>query len=120
MPGKSRIDAPRALHHVIARDIERKKILQDDVDGVNSQSRLREILTETQTACFAWALDRVVNHLAEVLGMEFDQVLISGKYKRVVATRCIVCSWATRDLRIGRKVLAQKIQALSTCSQLRS
>jgi hypothetical protein len=30
MPRKSRIDAPGALHHIIARSIERKAFFQDD------------------------------------------------------------------------------------------
>jgi len=32
MPRKSRIDTPGALHHIIARGIERRKILTDDHD----------------------------------------------------------------------------------------
>jgi hypothetical protein len=50
MPRQSRIDAPGALHHIIARGIERKKIFQDSVDRDNFLNRLGNILTETQTA----------------------------------------------------------------------
>ena len=32
MPRKSRIDAPGALHHIIARGIERSKIFRDKAD----------------------------------------------------------------------------------------
>jgi hypothetical protein len=32
MPRKSRIDAPGALQHVIARGINRQRIFQDDAD----------------------------------------------------------------------------------------
>jgi hypothetical protein len=32
MPRQARIDAPGALHHVIARGIERDKIFRDDQD----------------------------------------------------------------------------------------
>jgi hypothetical protein len=32
MPRKTRIDAPGALHHIIVRGIERKKIFYDDGD----------------------------------------------------------------------------------------
>jgi REP element-mobilizing transposase RayT len=56
MPRQSRIDAPGALHHIIARGIERKKIFQDSVDRDNFLNRLGNILTETQTTCFSWAL----------------------------------------------------------------
>ena len=33
MPRKARIDAPGAVHHLIARGIERGEIFQDDFDG---------------------------------------------------------------------------------------
>jgi hypothetical protein len=32
MPRQARIDAPGALHHIIARGIGRKKIFNDDID----------------------------------------------------------------------------------------
>ena len=60
MPRQSRIDAPGALHHIIARGIERKEIFTDGVDRDNFLNRLGNILTETQTACFSWAL--IPNH----------------------------------------------------------
>jgi len=44
MPRKSRIDAPGALHHIIARGIERNKIFQDDFDRDNFLERLGVIL----------------------------------------------------------------------------
>jgi len=60
MPRQSRIDAPGALHHIIARGMERSKIFTDDVDRDNFLNRLGNILTETLTTCFAWAL--IPNH----------------------------------------------------------
>ena len=32
MPRQARIDAPNALHHIIVRGIERRKIFHDDSD----------------------------------------------------------------------------------------
>ncbi len=32
MPRKARIDAPGALHHIIARGIDRRSIFKDDTD----------------------------------------------------------------------------------------
>jgi len=61
MPRKARIDTPGALHHIIVRGIERRKIFYDDNDRDNFLDRLGNILTDTQTACFAWAL--IPNHL---------------------------------------------------------
>jgi putative transposase len=60
MPRKARIDAPGAIHHIIVRGIERRKIFFDDTDRSNFLDRLGNILTETETACFAWAL--IPNH----------------------------------------------------------
>jgi hypothetical protein len=51
MPGKSRIDAPGALHPVIGEGIEWSKILQDDAYRGIFLSRLAEFLTDNQTAC---------------------------------------------------------------------
>ena len=56
MPRKSRIDAPGALHHLIVRGIERRKVFDDDSDRDNFIDRLDHIVTDTKTACYAWAL----------------------------------------------------------------
>ena len=60
MPRKSRTDAPGALHHIIIRGIERKKIFRSDYDRSDFVGRLAELVPETQTECFAWAL--IPNH----------------------------------------------------------
>jgi len=56
MPRKARIDAPGALHHIIIRGIEKKAIFLDDHDKDKFVERLRKILLDTSTPCFAWAL----------------------------------------------------------------
>ena len=56
MPRKSRIDAPGALHHIIARGIERKAIFQDERDRDDFLERLETNLEESRTRCYAWAL----------------------------------------------------------------
>ena len=56
MPRKSRIDAPGALHHIIARGIDRGNIFQDPADKRNFLNRLAEILKATETHCYAWAI----------------------------------------------------------------
>ena len=60
MPRKGRIDAPGALHHIIVRGIERRKIFLDDLDRENFLARLGAVIEDTQTGCFAWAL--IPNH----------------------------------------------------------
>lgn len=61
MPRKARIDAPGALQHVIVRGIERRDIFRDNTDRYNFLKRLGEVLKETATPCFAWAL--MPNHV---------------------------------------------------------
>jgi putative transposase len=60
MARKSRIDAPGALHHIIIRGIERRSIFIDTPDYQNFLERLGDILTESSTPCYAWAL--MTNH----------------------------------------------------------
>ncbi len=56
MPRKARIDAPGALHHIIVRGIEKRKIFNDNTDRQRFIQRLGKILSESQTPCYAWAL----------------------------------------------------------------
>ena len=56
MPRKARIDAPGALHHIIIRGIERKAIFRDNTDRDNFVERLGQIISETDTGCYAWVL----------------------------------------------------------------
>jgi putative transposase len=60
MPRKSRIDAPGALHHVIGRGINRQTIFDDKKDYLSFTDRLGDLLIETKTSCYAWAL--IQNH----------------------------------------------------------
>jgi len=61
MPRKARIDAPGALHHIIVRGIESRAIFNDRRDRYNFLDRLADVLTDTATPCFAWAL--MFNHI---------------------------------------------------------
>ena len=60
MPRNARIDAAGALHHIMARGIERRRIFQDESDRNNFVQRLGSILKETGTQCYAWTL--IPNH----------------------------------------------------------
>jgi len=53
---KARIDAPGALHHIILRGIERRRIFSCDQERDNFINRLADIVTETKTICFSWTL----------------------------------------------------------------
>ena len=61
MPRQARIDAPGALHHVIFRGIERRRIFRDNQDRDSFLKRLGAILLEADTPCYAWAL--IPNHV---------------------------------------------------------
>ena len=65
MPRKARIDAPGALHHIIVRGINRRKIFFDDSDRDDFLDRLGDILSDSKTPCFAWAL--MTNHFHVLL-----------------------------------------------------
>ncbi len=56
MPRGSRIDAVGAVHHIMVRGIERRKIFDRDADRDNFLHRMGEILLNTGTPCFAWSL----------------------------------------------------------------
>ena len=65
MPRSSRIDAPGALHHIMARGIEKRGLFRSRADREDFLQRLGGILLETRTACFAWAL--LLDHVHLVL-----------------------------------------------------
>jgi len=60
MPRQARLDAPGALHHVIGRGNERRRIFKDAKDRKEFLARLGEIFSGTETICYAWAL--IPNH----------------------------------------------------------
>ena len=60
MPRQARIDAPGAIHHIICRGIERRKIFSDDTDRDRFLVRLGRLVRCTRTVCYAWAL--IPNH----------------------------------------------------------
>jgi REP element-mobilizing transposase RayT len=56
MPRHARIDLPGLLHHVIVRGIEKRPVFLDDQDREEFLSRFSQLLAETETDCYAWAL----------------------------------------------------------------
>lgn len=51
-----RIDAVGAIHHIVIRGIERRRIFYNDADKNNFTEQLRNIICDTQTACLGWSL----------------------------------------------------------------
>ncbi len=61
MPRQSRIDTPGALHHIMIRGLEGKNIFKDNKDRDDFMDRLGNILLDTSTPCYAFAL--MSNHV---------------------------------------------------------
>jgi len=60
MPRGPRLDAPDALHHIIARGIDRGVIFRDDVDRHGFLQRLAAAVAAGDLTVYAWAL--IPNH----------------------------------------------------------
>jgi len=80
MPRRSRIDAAGALHHVIGRGIARGAIFLSDQGRDDFLRRLGDILPQTNTACYAWAL--IPNHFHLLLRTGTDP--LSSVLKRLL------------------------------------
>lgn len=93
MPRKARIDAPGAFHHIICRGIERRKIFYDDTDRDNFLERLENILKETSTPCYGWAL--IPNH--------FHLLLRTGKVPITTVMRRLLTGYAVSFNRRHRR-----------------
>jgi REP element-mobilizing transposase RayT len=93
MPRKARIDAPGALHHIIVRGIDRRKIFLDDSDRDDFLDRLGGILCGSETACFAWTF--MPNHL--------HLLLRTGKAPIATLMRRLLTGYAVRFNRRHRR-----------------
>ena len=77
---QARIDTLGALHHVMVRGIEGKKIFMDNNDRDDFLTGLGKILPETSTRCYAWAL--MSNHAHLLFPYRFSgHSVIFGKSK---------------------------------------
>ncbi|MDD2338408.1 MAG: transposase, partial [Geobacteraceae bacterium] len=94
MPRQARIDGEGALHHIICRGIERKEIFSDDLDRDDFVSRLENVLAQTSTRCYAWAL--IPNH--------FHLLLQTGSVPVATVMRKLLTGYATKfNRRHGRQ-----------------
>jgi len=85
MPRLARLDAPGALHHIIIRGIERRKIFKDDQDKEQFFDRMAMLVPETQTVCYAWAL--MSNHAHFLLRSGSDG--IAGLMRRLLTGHAV-------------------------------
>jgi hypothetical protein len=84
---KSRIDAPGALHHInLPGELKEGEYLKPMRIGT-ILSRFCDILTETKTACYVWALIP----------------------KEIVRARSLLCYWAVRKLGVTMTSLSRRL-----------
>ena len=95
MPRQARLDAPGTLHHVIIRGIEKRKIVDDNIDQNRFVERMGQIALDTDTNIYAWAL--MTNH-AHILLKSGQQGL--AKFMRRFLTGYAV-SYNKRHKRYG-------------------
>jgi REP element-mobilizing transposase RayT len=95
MPRKARIDAPGALHHIMSRGIERRKIFHDDTDRNSFSERFGRLVSETKMVCYAWAL--LPNHFH--LLMKTGNVSIATVMRRLLTGYAV--TFNRRHRRIG-------------------
>jgi hypothetical protein len=93
MPRQARIDAPGAVHPIVARGIARRTIFRDDHDRENFLDRLETILTESHTPCYAWAL----------IPNQFHRLLRTGSVPIATVMRRPLTSCAIRFNRRHRR-----------------
>ena len=90
---KARIDAAGAIHHIIIRGIERKKIFRNDANRCNFVERLGKIVTSR------------------------------GKAPQTVKVRSLLCYWANRELGMTTVELSKRLRicqsAANRASQIR-
>ncbi len=84
MPRGARLDTPGTLHHVIVGGIERRNIVDDDLDRGNFVKRLGQVALDTRTAVYAWAL----------LGNRAHLLLCSGRVGIAACMRRILTGYA--------------------------
>lgn len=76
MARKPRIDAPGALHHVICRGIERRRVFDDDAEWDNLVERLGPtVLKETSRPCYGWSLLSNHFHCSLIFAEGFERIL---------------------------------------------
>jgi len=82
MPRSARLDSPGTLHHVIIRGIERRRIVDDDMDRQFFVDRLGKLSTALETPVYAWALMKNHAHILLRSGnaglSEFMRKLLTG------------------------------------------
>ena len=111
MPRKARIDTLGALHYIIVRGIERRRIFYDDLDRENLECQYE---LKSKGYGFDWLVGRV----ALLMNLEPGDIVSAGKYPQRVKARSLLCYWGARELGMTTVALAEKVNlAQPTVSQ---
>jgi putative transposase len=82
VPRQARLDAPGTLHHVMVRGIERRRIVDDELDRRKFVARVGQLALATGTKVYAWALLSNHAHLLLASGprglAQFMRRLLTG------------------------------------------
>jgi putative transposase len=114
MPRKSRIDAPGALHHIIVRGIERRKLFVDEVLSMAKEQMERK----NKLISKGYNLEMIADRVSSVMELEASEIWKSGKSRRRVAARSLLCFWAVREVGISMTELSRRLElSLSGVSQ---
>ena len=102
--------AVRALGRMGAYQKGDERILGDGnfVEEVLSQANER-LEQKYRMAAKGLTLERLTERVGELMGMTVEEVMDSGKDRRSVKARSILCYWATDQLRISQTQLAQML-----------
>ena len=55
-------------------------------------------------------LDRIIERMAEIYGMEAREILCKGKQERKIKARSLCCFWAVTDLGMSLQELARRLE----------
>ncbi len=85
MPRSARLDSPGTLHHIIVRGIEKRPIIDDDMDRNNFVYRMGRLSQGLKTPVYAWTL---MNNHAHMLPRSGQAGLAA--FMRRLLTGCAV------------------------------
>jgi len=131
MPRKSRIDAPGALHHIIAHRYKSILCQQDayllELVRYIHLNPLRARLVPT--ICHPWtsihlagrmkrryalqakgvSLEQVAERVAELFNIPSSELWLPGKHRQRVGAKSLLCYWANRQLGISMAKLSRRM-----------
>lgn len=61
-----------------------------------------------------WDMDKLAEHVANVLDMDISEIWSAGKYRPIVRARSLLCYWAVRESDVSMASLAKRLGISST------